>query len=76
MGYSPVALSATGGVAPYTWTIGAGALPGGLTLDGNGAVSGNPTSAGDFSFTIQVADAGGGTAKIDGKIGGCRSSLR
>ena len=69
MGYSPVALSATGGVAPYTWTVAAGALPGGLTLGGDGTVSGNPTTAGDFSFTIQAADAGGGTAKIDGKIG-------
>ncbi len=33
--YAPVALSATGGVQPYTWTISDGALPAGLTLPGS-----------------------------------------
>ena len=68
MAYTPVALSATGGVSPYTWSIGTGALPGGLTVGPDGSVSGTPTSAGTFSFTIQVADAKGGAAGLPGTI--------
>lgn len=67
--YKPVALSATGGVAPYAWTISAGALPGGLTLGSDGTVSGNPTAAGSISFTIQVADAKDSSTTIPGSIG-------
>ena len=67
--YVPVALSATGGVAPYRWAVVSGALPGGLTLGSDGSLSGTPTGGGTFTFTIQVADSGGSSAKIDGKIG-------
>ncbi|TMD38873.1 MAG: hypothetical protein E6I89_06095 [Chloroflexi bacterium] len=66
--YGAVALSATGGVAPYAWSVSTGALPGGLTLGPDGSVSGSPTSAGAFSFTIQVADAGTSTASLPGTI--------
>jgi len=69
VGYAAVALSATGGVQPYSWSISAGALPDGLNLSGDGSVSGTPTSAGSFAFTIQVADIGGSTATVSGKIG-------
>lgn len=69
MAYGAVSLSASGGVAPYTWTVASGALPGGLTLGAGGSVAGTPTSAGSFSFTIQVADAGNSTASIPGTIG-------
>lgn len=67
--YAPVALSASGGVAPYRWTVASGALPGGLTLGGDGSVAGTPTAGGTYSFTIQIADSGGSVAKLDGKIG-------
>ncbi len=66
--YTPVALSATGGVQPYTWSISAGALPNGLTLGPDGTVSGNPTTAGNFGFTVQVADSGDSTATMPGAI--------
>src|SRR5260370_15491796 len=69
IGYGTVALSAIGGVQPYTWSISAGALPDGLTLGSDGSVAGTPSSAGNFSFTIQVADSGGSTATVSGKIG-------
>lgn len=69
VGYGAVALSATGGVQPYTWSVSAGALPDGLTLGADGSVSGTATSAGNFAFTIQVADSGGSTATVSGKIG-------
>jgi hypothetical protein len=54
--------TATGGVAPYSWTITGASVPG-LTLDAaSGVLSGVPTSPGTFSFTIAVRDASGGTA--------------
>ena len=51
--------SATGGTPPYTnWQLTAGALPAGLTLDPSiGRLSGTPTAAGSFAFTVQVKDS-------------------
>jgi len=50
--------SASGGTQPYVWSIAAGALPAGLTLNSaNGTVSGTPTLAGQFSFDLQVTDS-------------------
>jgi hypothetical protein len=66
--YAPIGLSATGGVQPYTWTISDGQLPAGLALASDGTVSGTPTSAGTFAFTVQVADAGNSTATIPGSV--------
>lgn len=66
--YAPVALSAAGGVAPYRWTVSSGTLPAGLTLGGDGSVSGTPTTPGTFSFTIQAADSGDSSASIPGQI--------
>jgi hypothetical protein len=63
--YKTVGLMATGGVQPYTWTLGAGALPGGLSLSTEGHVTGTPTKAGHFSFTIVVSDSGGGKASLN-----------
>jgi hypothetical protein len=55
-------LAATGGTAPYTWSVSAGALPGGLTLSSAGVLSGTPTAAGTFSFTAKITDAVAQTA--------------
>jgi hypothetical protein len=49
-------LAATGGTAPYTWSITTGALPVGLTLSAAGAIAGTPSRGGTFSFTVQVTD--------------------
>ena len=50
-------LSATGGSAPYTWT--AHGLPAGISLNpATGALSGTPTSAGSFTFSVTVKEAG------------------
>ena len=53
-------LAATGGTAPYTWTLSTGTLPAGLTLNATtGAITGTPTasaSATPLSFT--ATDAG------------------
>ncbi|WP_215408682.1 putative Ig domain-containing protein, partial [Janthinobacterium sp. JC611] len=50
-------LTASGGVAPYAYTVSAGSLPAGLTLSSGGLLSGTPTAAGSFSLTVQAADA-------------------
>ena len=50
-------LTSQGGVAPYAWTIKAGALPTGLSLSADGTISGQPTEAGKSSFTVTVTDS-------------------
>jgi hypothetical protein len=50
-------LTATGGTAPYTWTILSGALPTGLALSSGGAISGTPTKAAKSSVKVKVTDS-------------------
>ena len=58
-------MTATGGTAPYMWSVISGALPDGLTLHSStGVIDGTPTTPGDFTETIQVTDANGITATI------------
>ncbi len=62
--YSPVTLGVSGGAAPLTWTVSAGALPAGLSIGSGGTVSGKPSRAGTFRFTLQVADSAGVKARV------------
>jgi hypothetical protein len=51
-------LQASGGTAPYSWTIVSGVLPNGLSLNaGSGVISGSPLSSGSWNFTVQVSDS-------------------
>ncbi|WP_460970563.1 SdrD B-like domain-containing protein [Spirosoma migulaei] len=51
-------LTTSGGTAPVSFTVSAGSLPAGLTLDGtSGVISGTPTLATTTSFTIGVLDS-------------------
>jgi len=53
-------VTASGGTAPYAYTIASGALPPGLTLNAaNGLISGTLLQAGLFNFTVRATDAGG-----------------
>lgn len=52
-------LEASGGVPPYTFSVIAGETPPGLTLGARGELSGKPTAAGDFRFTVEVVDQDG-----------------
>lgn len=56
-----VTLTPDGPAAGPQWTITAGALPTGLTLDINtGEIAGTPTMPGDFTFTVRLTKDGGG----------------
>ena len=68
--------SVSGGTAPYSFQVSAGALPPGMNLvsttnpDGSVAISieGTPTQSGAFSFSLTVTDAAGAKSTI--KVGG------
>ena len=61
------ALSAAGGVAPYTWTA-LGGLPDGMSLSSSGVLSGTPkmTAPGDVQVAVRVTDSRG--ASITGNF--------
>jgi len=63
--YTSTTLQATGGIAPYSWLLvspGTGPLPPGLALSAAGVISGTPTTAGTYPFTVQVTDSKSTTA--------------
>ncbi|MFM2106224.1 MAG: hypothetical protein RL338_1256 [Chloroflexota bacterium] len=47
-------LAATGGAAPYAWSLASGSLPRGLSLSTDGTISGTSASTGTFSFSVRV----------------------
>ena len=52
--------AAAGGVGTFVYSISNGTLPAGVSLDpATGQISGTPTSAGTFTFTVRVTDANG-----------------
>jgi hypothetical protein len=61
-----VPLRASGGRAPYTWSITAGTLPQGLELSPDGGLlSGTPAAAGTYRFTVRVEDSASASANIE-----------
>lgn len=75
--YPAVTLTASGSASPYAFTVSSGTLPPGLSLgtvtSPNGTsstvqLSGTPTTAGPYNFTIQAADSSTGTTPPDGKL--------
>jgi Synergist-CTERM protein sorting domain-containing protein len=75
-------LNATG-AEPITWSIGDGNLPNGLNLSDAGVISGIPTKAGTYNFTVKATNsAGTGTEAFSIIIsssgdggGGCNSGF-
>ena len=55
-----IGVFADGGTPPYNWSLAAGQLPPGLSLQRSpGRITGTPTTAGAFTFTLRAADQGG-----------------
>lgn len=64
-----VKLKASGGQAPYNWSLVGGTLPDGLTLDSAaGVITGVPTIVGMSPLTFQVTDDLGGVDPQDLKL--------
>ncbi|MGF6418916.1 outer membrane autotransporter protein [Stenotrophomonas sp. AN71] len=49
-------LTASGGNGTYSFSVTGGGLPSGITLSSAGVLSGTPTVAGTFNFTVQATD--------------------
>ncbi|MBI3398061.1 MAG: putative Ig domain-containing protein [Deltaproteobacteria bacterium] len=65
-------LAASGGAAPYTWSLPGGlcnsfsgtlGLPPGLSLSSAGVISGTPTTAGTYKFEVKAKEDGGASQK-------------
>src|SRR5579885_941163 len=56
-------IAAQGGAPPYSWGVSSGTLPPGLSV-GNGSISGTPTTAGNYNFTVQARDQGTPTPQL------------
>ncbi len=61
-------LTVLGGISPYEWTITAGQLPPGLTLDAAGNISGTPVYALTYVFTVLATDPDRRTATREFRI--------
>jgi uncharacterized repeat protein (TIGR01451 family) len=57
------AFKAVFGAPPFAWSIVNGMLPSGVNLSPDGILSGTPTEAGDFPFTVRVTDSNGDFAE-------------
>jgi hypothetical protein len=54
--YRGFTFTASGGSPPYSWKA-SGTLPPGLVLGSNGTLSGTPTQAGSFAFSVTATDS-------------------
>lgn len=55
-------VAASGGQGSHSFALTMGTLPAGVTLSGAGVLSGTPTEAGTFGFSVQATDASPGPA--------------
>jgi hypothetical protein len=70
--YSAI-IQAGNGCVPYKWTIISGALPAGVTAKASTTttafdLSGTPTTAATYSFTVKVTGCGGYSSQVSYKI--------
>ena len=55
-----LSLAAAGGLGAYGYTVSAGTMPVGVSLDpATGQISGAPTTAGTYTFTVRATDSNG-----------------
>lgn len=60
-----VATATAPGNPPITYSVAATDLPGGLTLSGSGNITGTPTEAGTFTFTVTASATGYNSGAAD-----------
>jgi hypothetical protein len=58
-------IPATGGTAPYTFAITGGSLPVGLSMNGDGLITGTPTVSATSTFTVSILDDEGNQCSRD-----------
>lgn len=59
-------LAVSGGAPPFRWSVSAGDLPSGITMNStSGQLSGDAASAGNFAFTAWVTDSLNSSAKAN-----------
>lgn len=61
-------IEATGGVPPLKWELTQGFLPSGIVLDSDGELTGRPTEAGEFRFTVMASDSSKPAQKISRQL--------
>ncbi len=61
-------IGVSGGTAPYSCVITAGALPAGLTLGAGCVVTGTPTTAGTANLTVKGTDSGTPVKTVTGPV--------
>lgn len=66
-------LTASGGTAPYTFSVTSGTLPVGVTLSPGGSVSGTPTIEGSFTFEVTAVDSTAPGAPYNGPFSDTQS---
>jgi hypothetical protein len=59
--YNPLLRANVSNSSPVSWSLTSGSLPPGVSLAGNGGLSGRPTQPGSFTFSVR-AIAGGASA--------------
>jgi hypothetical protein len=64
--YTSQTLTVTGGIPPYLFSISSGRLPAGMTLSPAGILSGTPSAAGKYSFTVKAQDNDAGRGSHSG----------
>ena len=62
-------ITAAGGCTPYKWAVSSGSLPAGVTIKASSdtksiTLSGLPTKAASFPFTVSVTGCGGAVSKV------------
>jgi hypothetical protein len=68
--YYSQAITGSGGLPSYEWTVTSGALPPGLTLDSfTGIISGAPGQLGAFNFTLRLRDNDSTTTPLTRNLG-------
>jgi hypothetical protein len=65
-----------GGTAPYSWRLGSGTLPPGITIDmAKGLLKGTPTTAGTYNFYVLTTDATGDSTSLESGVLAARFTL-